>query len=154
MAIDFKELTAFTCLQEKFQYKVMPFDLTNAPITFQQLMQTVLRGLEAFSLPYIDDVIIFSTSFTDHLSHITSVLSRLAGAGLTVKQSKNAAGVSGHLTSLASMLAMANCPSQMQESLTSQTMLSRPPNLLSNHFLGSSLSILVLFPPYHNTLLS
>ncbi len=62
----------------------MPFGLTNAPSTFQQ------QSWEAwtFSLPYIDDVIIFSTSFTEHLSHITSVLSRLAGAGLTVKQSK------------------------------------------------------------------
>lgn len=66
----------------------MPFGLTNAPSTFQQLMQTVFRGLEAFCLPYIDDVIIFSISFADHLSHITSVLSRIAGAGLTVKQSK------------------------------------------------------------------
>ncbi len=83
-----KQFTAFTCLQGKFHYKVMPFGLTNAPSTFQQLMQSVLRGLESFSLPYIDDVIIFSTSFTDHLSHITSVLSRLSNAGLTVKQSK------------------------------------------------------------------
>ncbi len=83
-----KELTAFTCLQGKFQYRVMPFGLTNAPSTFQQLMQSVLRGLENHCLPYIDDVIIFSTTFEDHLCHITSVLSRLSNAGLTVKQSK------------------------------------------------------------------
>ncbi len=67
----------------------MPFGLTNAPSTFQQLMQSVLRCLESFSLPYIDDIIIYSTSFSDHLSHIiTAVLSRLSTAGLTVKQSK------------------------------------------------------------------
>lgn len=83
-----KELTAFTCLQGKFQYRVMPFGLTNAPSTFQQLMQSVLRGLESHSLPYIDDVIIFSISFADHLKHVSSVLSRLASAGLTVKKSK------------------------------------------------------------------
>ncbi len=83
-----KELTAFTCLQGKFQYRVMPFGLTNAPSTFQLLMQTVLRGLETCSLPYIDDIIIFSSSFDNHLSHLTSVLSRLSHAGLTVKQSK------------------------------------------------------------------
>ncbi len=74
-------------LQGKFQYCVMPFGLTNAPSTFQLLMQSVLRGLETYSLPYIDDIIIFS-SFDDHLSHITSVLSRLSHAGLTVKHSK------------------------------------------------------------------
>ncbi len=152
MANDSKELTAFTCLQGKFQYKVMPFGLTNAPSTFQQLMQTVLRGLEAFVLPYIDDVIIFSTSFTDHLSHITSVLSRLAGAGPTV-QSK-CSWCFRSFDFLGFHVSYGKSPSQMQESLTSQTMLSLPPNLLSNHFLGSSLSILVLFPPYHNTLLS
>ncbi len=85
---DSKELTAFSCLQGKFQYRVMPFGLTNAPSTFQQLMQSGLRGLESFSLPYIDDIIIYSTSFSDHLSHITAVLSRLSTAGLMVKQSK------------------------------------------------------------------
>ncbi len=51
-------------------------------------MQSVLRGLENHCLPYIDDVILVSTTFEDHLCHITSVLSRLSNAGLTVKQSK------------------------------------------------------------------
>ncbi len=66
----------------------MPFGLTNAPCTFQILMQSVLRGLERFSLPYIDDVVIFSQSFDEHISHVSSVLSRLAQAGLTVKKEK------------------------------------------------------------------
>ncbi len=67
---------------------VMPFGLTNAPGTFQLLMQQVLRGFENHCLPYIDDIVIFSTCFEDHLAHITSVLSRLATSGLTVKSSK------------------------------------------------------------------
>ena len=83
-----KQFTAFTCLQGKFQFKVMPFGLTNAPSTFQLLMQSVLRGLEPFCLPYIDDIVIFSTSFDDHLDHIFAVLARLSQAGLTVKQEK------------------------------------------------------------------
>ncbi len=88
MTEDSKPLTAFTCLQGKFQYRVMPFGLTNAFSTFQLLMQSVLRGLEHFCLPYIDDVIIYSVTFDEHLSHISSVLSRLDHAGLTVKASK------------------------------------------------------------------
>ncbi len=88
MSPESKEYTAFSCPQGKFQYRVMPFGLTNAPSTFQQLMQLVLRGLETFSLPYIDVIIIFSSTFSDHLSHITSVLSRLASAKLSVKPSK------------------------------------------------------------------
>jgi len=83
-----KQFTAFTCLQGKFQFKVMPFGLTNAPSTFQLLMQSVLRGREPFCLPYIDDIVIFSTSFDDHLDHILAVLAHLSQAGLTVKQEK------------------------------------------------------------------
>ncbi len=66
----------------------MPFGLTNAPGTFQLLMQQVLKGSDNYSLPYIDDIVIFSSCFEDHLSHIISVLSRLAAANLTVKVSK------------------------------------------------------------------
>ncbi len=83
-----KHLTAFTCWQRKFQYKRMPFGLRNAPATFQLLMQRVLAGLESFALSYIDDVIIFSLTFQDHITHISAVLARLDSFGLTVKKSK------------------------------------------------------------------
>ncbi len=82
-----KQLTAFSCMQGKFQYRVMPFGLKNAPATFQLLMQQVLRGLESYSLAYIDDVIIFSATFDDHITHIFSV-ARLSAANLSVKKSK------------------------------------------------------------------
>ncbi len=78
-----KKYTAFSCKYGKYQYKRMPFGLRNAPATFQLLMQRVLRGLEEFALPYIDDIIIFSVSFPNHLGHITAVLSRLQQHGLT-----------------------------------------------------------------------
>ncbi len=84
MSLESREYTAFTCLQGKFHYCVMPFGLTNAPGTFQLPMQQVLRGSDNYSLPYIDDIVIFSSCFEDHLSHIISVLSRLAAANLTV----------------------------------------------------------------------
>ncbi len=51
-------------------------------------MQSVLFGLEQFSTAYIDDVIIFSATFSEHLVHISEVLERLAQANLTVKKSK------------------------------------------------------------------
>ncbi len=88
LADDSKHLTAFSCLQGKFQYRVMPFGLRNAPATFQLLMQEVLRGLEEFSLAYIDDIVIFSASFPDHIKHISSILDRLSQANLTVKKTK------------------------------------------------------------------
>ncbi len=66
----------------------MPFGLKNATATFQLLMQQVLRDLESYSLAYIDDVIIFSATFDDHMTHIFSVLTRLSAANLSVKKSK------------------------------------------------------------------
>ncbi len=51
-------------------------------------MQRVLAGCEQFALPYIDDVIIYSSSFHEHITHITATLQRLADNGLTVKKSK------------------------------------------------------------------
>ncbi len=78
----------FLCRHGKYQYKRMPFGLKNAPTTFQLLMQVVLRGLERFASPYIDDVVIFSVTWEDRLQHIDTVLSRLSEHDLTVKSSK------------------------------------------------------------------
>ena len=67
----------------------MPFGLCNAPSTFQQLMELVLRGLQWSScLVYIDDIIIFSRTFQEHLYHLGEVFECLRSAGLKVKPSK------------------------------------------------------------------
>ena len=67
----------------------MPFGLTNAPSTFQRLMETVLRGLQwKICLVYIDDIIIFSPTFEQHLQHLVTVFDRLRAAGLKLKPSK------------------------------------------------------------------
>ena len=51
----------------------MPFGLTNAPATFQRLMECVLAGLtyEQY-LIYLDDIIVFSSSFDEHLQRLTN----------------------------------------------------------------------------------
>ena len=71
-----------------YQFKVMPFGLQGAPATFQRLMDRVLQGLEDFSAAYLDDVVIYSTSWKDHLTHLRQVLKRLQDAGLTLKLRK------------------------------------------------------------------
>jgi hypothetical protein len=55
----------------------MPFGLKNAPAFFQRLMDTTLRAQYQFCRCYIDDVIIFSKSFDEHLVHLRAVLERL-----------------------------------------------------------------------------
>ncbi|CAF4640479.1 unnamed protein product, partial [Rotaria magnacalcarata] len=81
--------TAFITHAELFQFKVIPFGLTNAPATFQRLMDLVLGGLKwSCALVYLDDIIVYSSTFQSHLQHLNSVLERIQSSGLTLHISK------------------------------------------------------------------
>ena len=61
-------LTAFITLWGLFQWERIPFRLTNAPAAFQKYIEHCLGDLQDnIYLPYLDDVIIFSGSFEDHV---------------------------------------------------------------------------------------
>ena len=65
----------------------MPF--SNAPATFQRVMQVVLAGLEWKScFIYLDDIVIASHTLEEHLHHIIEVFGRLRDAGLRLKPKK------------------------------------------------------------------
>lgn len=66
----------------------MPFGCRNAPATFSRLVKKVLCGLEEFADAYLDDIIIFSNSWDEHLHHLNLVLNKIGRAGLTLKLSK------------------------------------------------------------------
>ncbi|KAJ1174807.1 hypothetical protein NDU88_000098 [Pleurodeles waltl] len=85
---DAKAKTAFSTIGGHYQFTVMPFGLKNAPATFQRLVNTVLKGLEAFSAAYLDDIAVFSSTWDDHLVHLWKILEALQKAGLTIKASK------------------------------------------------------------------
>ena len=80
--------TAFSTPFGKFEYVRMPFGLKNAPTHFQRSMDNVLAQLFLCSSAYIDDVIIFSRSFEDHLYDIDNVVYALSSHGFTIKPSK------------------------------------------------------------------
>ncbi len=88
MAPESRHLTAFSCKFGKYEYLRMPFGLKNAPATFQLVMQKCLIDLESFSSPYIDDIIVFSITWAEHLKHIAAVLERLKVNGFTIKLNK------------------------------------------------------------------
>ncbi|GBN03908.1 Transposon Ty3-I Gag-Pol polyprotein [Araneus ventricosus] len=66
----------------------MPFGLVNAPYFFSKLMAQVLENCDAFAVPYLDDIAIFSDSWEDHLKHVDEVLKRIGNAQLIIKPSK------------------------------------------------------------------
>lgn len=67
----------------------MPFGLTNAPAAFQRAMDVVLAGLKYNQcLVYLDDVVVFGSSFDEHNRRLKSVLSAFRCANLTIKAQK------------------------------------------------------------------
>ena len=84
-----REKTAFCTTEGLFQFKVMPFGLSNAPATFQRLMDLTLAGLQwSQCLVYMDDVIVLGRTFQEHLDNLRSVFCRLREAGLKLKPCK------------------------------------------------------------------
>ncbi|VDI10852.1 Hypothetical predicted protein [Mytilus galloprovincialis] len=84
-----KHKSAFITQTGIYQFKRMPFGLMNSPITFQAMMSHVLRGLNwKFVLVYVDDILIFSQTFEDHLNHLSQVFDRLRHANLKLHPSK------------------------------------------------------------------
>ena len=69
-------------------WKRMPMGLKNSPATFQRVIEEMLRGFEAFAQPYIDDVVIFSKTFEEHMEHIEAVIKALCNRGFMLKLPK------------------------------------------------------------------
>lgn len=86
---DDREKTAFSNGNGLWQFNVMPFGLCNAPATFERLMESVLKGLHwKTCLVYLDDVIIFSSTFDEHLRNLEEILQKLSNAGLKLSPKK------------------------------------------------------------------
>jgi hypothetical protein len=81
--------TAFVTHAGLYEFNVVSFGLSNAPALFQRTMETLLHNINyRYALVYIDDILVFSETFEDHLKHLSEVFDRLRSAGLTLKPSK------------------------------------------------------------------
>lgn len=89
-----QEKTAFNTIEGKFEFVNMPFGLANAPATFQTLMNRIFRPFitARFVIVYLDDILVFSMTLEDHLSHLRQVFRALRDNKLYGKPSKTILG--------------------------------------------------------------
>lgn len=81
------EISAFVTPDNFLQYTSMAFGLRNAPATFQRLVDIVLHDVPNCNA-YLDDLVLYSLSWTEHISLLRTVFARLAKANLTLNLAK------------------------------------------------------------------
>ncbi|CAL9693082.1 unnamed protein product [Knipowitschia caucasica] len=81
------EISAFVTPDYFLQYTVMAFGMCNARATFQRLINVVLQGLPSCNA-YLDDLLIHSVTWKEHVHVLQQVFSRLAAASLTLNLAK------------------------------------------------------------------
>ena len=81
---------AFVTHHGHWQWTCLPFGLKSSPAIFQRVLSSVLRknGLDAFAVNYIDDILIYSKTYVDHLSHVELTLKALKREGFKLNKAK------------------------------------------------------------------
>ena len=81
--------TAFRTQMGSFEFKVMPFGLSNAPSVFQRIMCNLLSEyLYKFVVIYLDDICVYSRNADEHLDHVSKVIQRLSDAKFVLRPDK------------------------------------------------------------------
>ena len=82
-----QEVSCFATLGGSYMFNVMPFGMKNSSATFQRMINKIIKNIEG-CVAYIDDIIIYSDTWVDHLTRLEKLLKALQNANLVVKLSK------------------------------------------------------------------
>lgn len=91
LRIEDRNKTAFVTQEGgHYQWTCLPFGLKTSPAIFQRILSNILRKykLNDFAVNYIDDILIFSNTFSEHINHLTQLLEAIKKEGFRVKFTK------------------------------------------------------------------
>ncbi len=82
--------TAFVTQHGHWEWVSMPFGYRNAPAIFQRILSGIIkqRGLDTFCANYIEDTLVFSKSFEEHVLHIEKLILAIQEEGFRLKFTK------------------------------------------------------------------
>lgn len=84
-----KKKPAFRWKDGFYEFNRMPFGLCNAPATFKSVFDTILNGIIGkFAFVYLDDIVVYSKTKEDHISHLNMIMERLKEAGISLNKAK------------------------------------------------------------------
>ena len=99
-----RKKTGFVTMRGHYQWRVLPFGMKTSPAIFQRILSNIIRrnGLSDFCDNFIDDIVVFSKTFEEHLKHIELLLQALRKEGFRLKLVKcsfaqNAIKYLGHI---------------------------------------------------------
>ncbi|KAK9886172.1 hypothetical protein WA026_015683 [Henosepilachna vigintioctopunctata] len=90
LRIEDREKTGFITQEGHFQWTCLPFGLKTSSSIFQRILSNIIRKhkLSDFAVNYIDDILIFSESFEEHIDHVSQLLEAIMKEGFRLKLSK------------------------------------------------------------------
>lgn len=90
LRVEDRKKTGFVTQEGHFQWTCLPFGLKTSPAIFQRILSNILRKykLTDFTVNYIDDILIFSKSFKEHINHLKQLLEAILTEGFRLKFTK------------------------------------------------------------------
>lgn len=90
LRVEDRKKTGFVTQEGHYQWTCLPFGLKTSPAIFQRILSNILRKykLTDFTVNYIDDILIFSRTFPEHINHLTLLLEAIKKEGFRLKFTK------------------------------------------------------------------
>lgn len=90
LRIEDRQKSAFVTQEGHYQWTCLPFGLKTSPAIFQRILRNILRkyNLSNFAVNFIDDILVFSSSFSEHIDHLTQLLDAIKKEGFRLKFQK------------------------------------------------------------------